>query len=176
MASSQDNTINITEGLIAAGIDPVTAEDIARRQSADALARLELRDQAIRDGTIGSEAYRDALRELRASETNLQSEVGSDAWDRYLYLTGQSNRIAVRSVMLGSAAERAGIQAGDMITSYDDSPLYQYRDLRAATIDGERDETVNLTVVRDGQPMTISLPRGPLGVRLSSLSLNPDAS
>lgn len=163
-------------GLIAAGIDAQTAGEIAREQSAAALARLDLRDRAIREGYMGTEQYRDEMRALSASEKNVRETVGVDAWDKYLYHTGQNNRVAVGSVMLGSAAEQSGLAAGDVLLRYEDEPLYQYSDLRSATIAGERDEIVSLTVLRAGNTITLSVPRGPLGIRLESQRVDPDNS
>lgn len=163
-------------GLIAAGIDAQTAGEIAREQSAAALARLDLRDRAIREGYMGTEQYRDEMRALSASEKNVRETVGVDAWDKYLYHTGQNNRVAVGSVMLGSAAEQSGLAAGDVLLRYEDEPLYQYSDLRSATIAGERDEIVSLTVLRAGNTITLSVPRGPLGIRIESQRVDPDNS
>lgn len=166
--------VSFTDALIAAGLDAYNAEEIARKQSAVELRRLELRDQAIRDGTIGTDQYRQDLATLRQEEVNVRNEVDATVYDRYLYHTGQTNRVSVRSVMMGSTAENAGLQSGDVLLSYDDSTIYNFRDLRAATLGGERDETVNLRVDRGGTEMTVSVERGPLGVRLDPLRIDPD--
>lgn len=169
-------TIPVAEGLIAAGIDVFTAEDIAYKQSETQLKRLELRDAALREDFMGSDRYREELAKIRQSEIRIRDEISDESYDKYLFYTGQSNRIAVSSVMLGSAAEQSGIHAGDVIVRYENEPLYNYRDLRAATIQGERGEIIDLTVVRDGALITVSIPRGPLGVRLNSVRMNPDNS
>ena len=169
-------TIPVAEGLIAAGIDVFTAEDIARKQSETQLKRLELRDTAFREDFMGSDRYREELAKIRQSEVRIRDEIDDESYDKYLFYTGQSNRIAVSSVMLGSAAEQSGIHAGDLIVRYENEPLYNYRDLREATIQGERGEIIDLTVVRDGSLITVSIPRGPLGVRLNSVRTNPDNS
>lgn len=160
--------------LVAAGVDRFMAEDIVRRQSEVELKRLELRDMAIRDGTMGSAEFRNMMRELRNEEVSIRNEVDDRAYDRYLFQSGQPNRISVDSVILGSAAEQNGIQPGDMILSYEGRPVYSHRDLRSATSSGERDELVNVTVLRDDNEMTVSMPRGPLGVRLSPRYIDPD--
>lgn len=169
-------TIPVAEGLIAAGIDVFTAEDIAYKQSETQLKRLELRDAALREDFMGSDRYREELAKIRQSEIRIRDEISDESYDKYLFYTGQSNRIAVSSVMLGSAAEQSGIHAGDVIVRYENEPLYSYRDLREATIQGERGEIIDLTVVRDGALITVSIPRGPLGVRLNSIRMNPDNS
>ena len=160
--------------LTAAGVDPVLAEDIVRRQGQVELERLELRDQAIRDGSIGTPEFREKMRELRDQDVSIREEVNELAYDRYLYQSGQPNRIAVDSVILGSAAEQNGIQPGDMILRYEGRSVYNHRDLRSATSAGERDELVNVTVARNGSELTVTMPRGPLGVRLSPMFVDPD--
>ncbi|MEM7366796.1 MAG: PDZ domain-containing protein [Pseudomonadota bacterium] len=174
-ATQSGNTSNaMIAGLVAAGVDSYTAEELVRRQNASQLARLELRDRARREGYIGNAQFRDELRELRQQEVAIKDEVDADTYDRYLYHTGQTNRIAIESVMLGSAAEETGLRAGDMIVSYEDQRMYNWRDLRGATSSGERDETVSITVLRQGDEMTFSIPRGPLGVQLNSVRQDPN--
>ena len=128
----------------------------------------------MRQGFMGTPEYRDQLRTLRAEEVSFKDELENGAYDRFLYHTGQSNRIAVESVMLGSTAEQSGIKSGDMIVRYEDQPLYNYRDLRGATISGERDEIVAVTVLRNGNELTMSIPRGPLGIQLNAVRLDPN--
>lgn len=171
---ASDDPVSMTEGLIAAGLDQFSADEIARKQSAVELRRLELRDMAIREGNIGSDDYREAMMEVRREEVNVRDEVDPDIYDRYLYHTGQTNRVAVQSVMIGSAAENAGVKAGDVLLSYDGDTIYNYRDLRAATLEGEVTDFVNLRVERDGAEINMTVSRGSLGVRLDSLRVNPD--
>ncbi len=166
--------VSVTDALIIAGLNTFEAENIARKQSEFELRRLELRDQAMRDGTIGNDEYRQKISALRQEQTQIRDEIDPNVYDRYLYHTGQPNRIAVQSVMLGSTAEVAGLQPGDMLLSYDDSTIYNYRDLRTATLDGEKNESVNVRLIRDDTEMTISVERGPLGVRLDSLRVDPE--
>ncbi len=166
----------IMDGLIKAGIDSWTAEDIARKQSEASLRRLELLDDAIRDGYMGTERYREEFRKLTAAELSIKDEIGEEYFDRYLYHTGQANRVAVESVMMGSAAENVGLQSGDVLVRYQDKKLYNWNDLRTATTQGDRNELVDITVLRSGTELTLSIPRGPLGVRLNPVRIDPDES
>jgi len=109
--------VAVVEGLVAAGLDSFTAEQIARRVSESELRRLELRDKAIREGYIGSEQYREEMMALRDARVRVRDEISESTYDRYLYYSGQSNRVAVSSVMLGSAAENSGVQAGGRASS-----------------------------------------------------------
>lgn len=160
-------------GLTAAGIDPYTAEDIVRRQNRLELERLDLRDKAIREGTIGTAEFRQQMLALRDQEVTIREEIDENAYESYLYHTGQPNRVAVDSVIMGSAAENSGIQPGDVILRYGNQRVYNSRDLRGATTAGERDEPVAVTISRRGSEMTLTIPRGPLGVRMSASSEDP---
>jgi len=77
--------------------------------------RIEDIDRASREGYIGTERYVNELNELREQDISLRDEIGDEYYDNYLYTSGQSNRIRVASVMIGSPAEQAGMQNGDMI-------------------------------------------------------------
>jgi C-terminal processing protease CtpA/Prc len=161
--------------LVEAGVPEDTAEDIVRRQSEQALARLELRDQATREGWLGSDQYRQSLRELNAEAPDLRGEIDLYAYDRYLYATGEPNRVAVTSVIEGSAAQEAGLLPGDVILSYADERVFGWSDLNSGTTAGERGELVPVEVQREGTLIQAWLPRGPMGIRLESVSLDPDS-
>jgi len=161
------------ENLIKAGVDPEQADDILRRKNDIDLKKLELRDRATREHYIGTSRYNRELSALTEKDVSLREEIGDQAYDSYLYASGQSNRVLVKSVMAGSQADLAGIQGGDVILSYDDQNLFGWSELQQATTQGERGEYVNVNVSRDGQLFNIWVPRGPLGVRLGAARLEP---
>lgn len=161
------------ENLIKAGIGSERADDILRRKSDIELKKLELRDRATREQYLGTSRYNHELNELTAGDVPLREELGDEAYDRYLYASGQTNRVLVSSVMTGSQAEFAGMQSGDVILSYDDQNLFEWSELQQATTQGERGEYVNVNVLRDGQMLNLWIPRGPLGVRLGATRREP---
>lgn len=162
-----------TGNLVKAGVDEAIATEIVRRKNEIELQKLELRDRAIREGYLGTNRYRSELNTLQQGDLTLRDEIGDDAYDRYLFTTGQNNRVNIASVMQGSAADQAGIKPGDVILNYADSRLFNWNELQKATTLGVRGEYVNVTVMRNGQVLNLWLPRGPLGVRLSSGRLQP---
>jgi C-terminal processing protease CtpA/Prc len=168
-----NETASLADNLVKAGLEPWRAEDIARKQSQQALARLELRDKAARENYLRTTRFRQEMQELEASAPSVRDEIGIDTYDKYLYQSGQSNRVAISSVMTGSAAEQAGMLDGDLILSYDNQRLFNYRQLRGLTTAGERGETINVTVSRGGSEVSLALPRGPLGVGLDMVSVDP---
>jgi hypothetical protein len=161
--------------LAAAGVPAVEAEDIVRRLGHQELERLELRDRAIREGWYRSERYREELRDMETQTPRLREEIGELAYERYLFATGKPNRVRVTSVIEGSEAERAGLLPGDVIITYAESPMFNGSDVRGATTAGERGEMVPVQVMRGGSLTEAWLPRGPMGVRLDPVRIDPDA-
>ena len=160
--------------LVAAGVASDQATEILRRQSELEMQQLELRDQASREGWLGTERFVDALRELEGDTISLRGEIGEDAYDRFLYLTGEPNRVVIDSVIDQSPASQAGIRAGDVLIDYANERIFSWSDLRNSTRAGERGEYVWIQLERDGETLELTLPRGPMGVRLSSEMVNPE--
>jgi hypothetical protein len=162
------------DALLRAGVTPEAADDLVWRRSQLSLARLELRDEAARDGWLGTARYREELRRINEQQVSVEDEIGLDAYDRYLFETGQPNRVAVDSVLPGSAGEESGLLSGDVIERYGDTPVLDFEDLRAATSTGVRGELVPVSVVRAGQRIEVWLPRGPIGIGLDATRLDPN--
>ena len=73
--------------------------------------------------------------------------------------------ILVSQVLADSPADDAGIEPGDVIIAVDGMPTLRDEDLNIAILDGETNQVLKLTVLRDGKERTISLqlkkrPRG----------------
>ncbi len=162
-----------TKNLVKAGIDEELAADIIRRRNEMDMKILELRDRASRDGYLDTERYARELNELREQDIPLRDEIGDEYYDRYLHASGQGNRVKVASVMMGSPAEVSGMKTGDLILNYDNRRMFNWKELQEATSTGERGEYVNVAVLRNGQLVNLWIPRGPLGVRLSSARVKP---
>jgi C-terminal processing protease CtpA/Prc len=159
--------------LVRAGIDEELAADIIRRRNEMDMKILELRDRASRDDYLDTERYARELNELREQDIPLRDEIGDEYYDRYLHASGQGNRVKVASVMMGSPAEMSGMKDGDLILNYDNRRIFNWNELQDATSGGERGEYVNVAVLRNGQLVNLWMPRGPLGVRLSSARVKP---
>jgi hypothetical protein len=98
-------------------------------------------------------------------QERLREDLGDDAYDRYLYASGGSNRVRIREVMRGSAAEAAGLANGDILLSYDNQRIFSFDDLRRSSYAGEPGDTVVLEVRRaDNSVSQLIIPRGPMGV------------
>jgi vacuolar-type H+-ATPase subunit I/STV1 len=160
------------QALIDVGVDVTEANRIKAAHEQLELERLYVRDQASREGWNRLKR-REALQSIELQQQALEAEIGDDAYDAYLYASGQPNRVEIQSVLAGSAAAIAGIQDGDYILRYGDQRVYSGQDLRGATAQGTADELIGVSIERDNTKLEVYVPRGPLGVRMSSASVAP---
>jgi len=159
--------------LLDAGFAPYEVAEIRGRVEAIELERLYLRDRALREGWSGTPRFRQAYRALGEQEEALRQEFGEDRYDWLLYASGRSNRVRVTSVLAGSPAGEAGVEAGDRIVSYGGARLFDVSELRDATTGGRAGESVELEVRRGDETVRLFVPRGPLGVRLDETRERP---
>jgi len=169
-----DPAIPLETRLTGLGVDQDRAAEIAQRVNEVDLDRLYLRDQATREGWFNTPRYSEAMREINGDLNSLREEVGDNAYDRYLYATGQVNRVVVGSVIAGSSAEEAGLRAGDTVLRYDDQRVFSTSELQSATTQGVAGDLVTVTVLRGDQRLRLYVPRGPLGLRLRTERQHPD--
>ncbi len=100
----------------------------------------------------------------------LRAELGDAEYERYLEATGQPSIVSVQSVMATSPAERFGLQPGDEIRAYNGQRIFNVRELQIATNSAAPGTNVVVEVMRNGSPVTVSMPAGPLGVQAGSSS------
>lgn len=157
--------------LLAAGVPAGEVEALRALFDASELDLLDLGDIARREGWIDTPRY---YRELHALRSGLRSDLGDRDFDRLLYATGRPNRIVVSEVMEGSPAEAWGLEAGDVIRAYAETPVFRGRELQARSSQGPRGEPVAIDILRDGRPLRIRGERGPLGIRLQLARIPPE--
>lgn len=143
----------------AAGFTPERAAWIAAREAELQFEMLQARHDAERSGNYGG--YRELMMNRDAA---FRDEIGEADFERYLEATGRSTAIAVGSVMDASPAQAAGLRPGDEIVRYAGQRVYDIGDLNRLTLEGRAGETVYVEVLRDGMPMQLALPRGPVGI------------
>lgn len=145
--------------LVDAGFSPDEAARILKRESELQMDALHARYAAELAGEeLGFFESRNATGRA------LREELGDQAYERYLEANGRSTRVAIASVLESSPAQAAGLRAGDEIVSYDGQRVFGMFDLTEATKQGEPGENVVVDIVRDGMPMQVVMPRGPLGI------------
>ena len=163
----------LQEKLVTASIPLDTIQRIKQRVGENRLARLQLRDQAIREDWIDSPEYIEKEQQLPSPTGGLREEFGDQVYDQYLYASGRPNRIIVREVFSGSAAEEAGIEARDIILGYASKLIFTMSELQQATTEGNSGEPVLIEILRDDLPFTTSAPRGPLGISMTITRKEP---
>ncbi len=169
---SVPQVINVN-AFLEAGFSADRAIELDERYADLALRRLYLRDQALREGWLSEPRFGEERTKLNNEEEAIASELGEATYDRYLYATGQPNRVSVTSVIRQSPAEASGIEDGDVIYRYAGSRVYDSFDLRNATSDGEFGVLVAVEILRGDSLVEFYIPRGPLGVQLQSDSVKP---
>lgn len=172
-ASALTQRLYSLDGLIRGGIDPALAEDIIRRKNSIELKRLQLQDRAQRENYLNTQRYFDQLAEINLDDFSLREELGDQSYDEYLYNSKQNNRVKFSSVMLGSAAEEAGILSGDILLSYDGVRMFSWQEIKDATSEGQLGDYVSVNIYRGGEIYSFTVPRGPLGVQLGAARLAP---
>ena len=74
-----------------------------------------------------------------------------------------------------SAADDAGILDDDLLVSFTDQQMFNWNDLQNASTEGTRDELVDVIMLGENSHLAMTIPRGPLGVRLILTHIDPDA-
>jgi len=147
------------ERLVGAGIEPGLASWIVQREEELQMESLRARYEAGQSGNP-ADFYRD-----RSPTTNaLREELGDTDYERYLSANGRSTSVGIGSVIGSSPAQQAGLRPGDDIVSYGGQRVFTMTDINLASLDGPAGQNVVVDIVRDGIPMQVVLPRGPLGI------------
>ena len=147
------------ERLIEAGFLPSQANMIVRRESELQMESLQARYEAERSGNPSG-----FFRSRNASSDALREELGDVDYERYRAANNRSTSITISSVIESSPAQSAGLQPGDEIVRYDGERVFSMTDLTRQTMDGAAGQNVVVDIMRNGTPMQIVMPRGPVGI------------
>ena len=71
---------------------------------------------------------------------------------------GVKEGVLVRSVVRGSAAEKSGLRAGDVIVKVDDTRISNPREISTTIRANRSKQTLPVQVVRDKRELTLQLP------------------
>jgi C-terminal processing protease CtpA/Prc len=146
------------DAMVKAGMSPDRADYILRRESEMRFEQMQAAYQARNSGESLDPIYRNFN-----ADAMLREEIGDTEYETYLEANNRSTSIGVSSVMASSPGERAGLQAGDEIVGYDGQRVFSTSELIQHTMAGG-DGNVVVDVMRDGSPMQVVVPRGPIGV------------
>ena len=145
--------------MVEGGFTEDEARRILQKESEAAYKAMQASWEAQRDGDSGA-----FIRGDNSPQRILRSEIGDDAYARYLEAQGQPTSIRVTQVMTGSPGSSAGLQAGDQLVSYNGERVFDIADLRNGTLQGDPGEDVVIEVDRDGMRIQLTVPRGPIGI------------
>ncbi len=145
--------------LVDAGFTPDRAEWILQRESELQMEAMQARFDARRSGDPVN-PFDPALNPNSA----LRAEIGDAEYEQYLQANNRPTAVSIGNVLESSPAQRVGLQSGDQIVSYDGTRVFDVSDLNQQTMLGEPGESVVVDITRDGMPMQVVLPRGPIGV------------
>jgi PDZ domain len=151
-----------TKALVDAGFSEDRADWIVRRESELQMQSMQTVFEARRNGEP-----LDPTAPGVNPQATLRTEIGDSEYERYLEAMGRPTSVDIGTVLESSPAQRAGLQAGDRITAYDGQRVFDYWDLNQQTFKGEPGSSVVVDIERDGVPMQIVLPRGPIGISMN---------
>jgi hypothetical protein len=145
--------------LAEAGFTADRAQWIDKRMQELQVEAMQARFGAARDGVQTGPGN-----SMLAVDAALRDELGDREYEQFLEATSRPTHIDVGTVLTSSAAEEAGMLPGDQIVAYAGERVYNARELNQLQLDGEPGEPVVVDVIRDGSPIQLVLPRGPVGI------------
>lgn len=147
---------DLTARLVEAGFSPDRADYINARTETLRMEALQAQYEARRDGV--------PLSGRGFGAQTLRDELGESEYERYLQAVGRPTSVRVDGVLASSPAAHAGLAPGDEVVAYAGRRVFDMRDLNELILEGRPGEPVSVDVLRDGQPIQLQLPRGPLGI------------
>ena len=159
---SGNDTDQRRAALLAAGFSPSRADWVIQRESELRMEAMQSRYEAMRSGEPTSMGY-----DFTNPDSALRNEIGDAQYETYLQANGRSTAVGVGAVFDSSPAQTAGLLPGDEITHYDGARVFNTFDLTRQTMEGDAGQSVVVNITRDGIPMQVVIPRGPLGINSS---------
>lgn len=163
----QDERVPIDAGveqiqrLVEEGIDERDATEIVRLSEEYEMQWLQARYQARQSGQPANGNLRAELAQ------RFRENLGEENYEKYLRSVGQTTSVVIRNVLESSPAQSAGLQSGDEIISYDGRRVYNILELNQLTQLSSETGSVRVELIRNGLPVTVILPQGPIGITAS---------
>lgn len=157
--SRRDDIERRRAALTEAGLSPDRADWILQRESELRMEAMQARFEQMRSGEpTGARDW------PMSPDSLLRDEIGDAEYEKYLDANNRPTSVNVGQVLASSPALSAGLQPGDRITHYDGERVFSTFDLTRQALVGQSGENVVVNIVRDGVPMQVVMPRGPLGI------------
>ena len=145
------------------GFDPRFGGTIDQ-DSAELREQIERATRAAREFGLNLPEVAEGVQRPSAGRTQLGVHVQEVSGDLAAYF-GVKEGLLVASVIQDSAAAKAGLRAGDVITAVDAKPVTTARELIGALPSGEGPQAATLTVVRDKKELTLKATLDPAPAR-----------
>jgi hypothetical protein len=147
--------------LINSGLSEDEAAYILRTESDATLAQLNSRYESQREAFQRSEPQN---RPSLAQTNPLRAKLGDDYYENYLKANGFPTTARISSIIESSPGYNADLKAGDRITAYAGKRVFNLNDVANLTFQGNPGESVLLEIVRNGEALQLTIPRGSIGV------------
>ncbi len=161
--SARGNRLNNTErrlnALTEAGFSAARADWIIQRESELQMEALRARYELMR-----SVEPINQMSPGGSPEFMLREELGDAQYEMYLQASNRPTAVGVGAVFESSPAQTAGLLPGDEITHYDGERIFSTFDLTRQVMQDAEGENVVVNITRNGIPMQLVIPRGPLGI------------
>jgi integrase len=154
----------IDRALVEVGIDAAKIADLQRRWGELAAEETQLRRDADHEEWLDSPEFAEELEAIASDRASIRNEIGDEAYDLFLFATGQQNRVYVTNVEQHSPAEVAGLRPGDIILRYDGVRIFANDDLLAEIDAATPGKPVRLDILRQGNPVEVEVVDGAPGV------------
>jgi hypothetical protein len=154
--------------LVEAGLSPAMVEDLQRRFEHTVLTAANAQSLAAREGWLDSPRFAEQIAAIEAERRAIRAEIGDEAYDLFLFATGELNRTVVAGVEGRSPADVAGLETGDVVLSYDRVRIFSPGDLAAEIDAAPPGGSARLIVRRQGRTIRIDVPTGPLGASFAA--------
>jgi hypothetical protein len=161
------------ERLTELGASPDEIERLEAMASDSTMRSIELSHRATREGWFRTPRYWTEVARLEAA---VRGEVGDADFDLMLWATGRPNRIVIADLLPDAPGRRAGLQPGDVVVRYGGTAIFRGDDLRAAAAAGNPSDWVEVEVLRNGEPVRLDVPGGPIGATLNPTRVRPETS
>lgn len=161
--------------LAAAGFTQQQVATLGRRRAEAQMQQVELDDRARREGWVNTPRYYQELNAFSNDLDPIRQDLGDEAYERYLFAIGRPNRVTVGGVIETSPAEQSGLRAGDVIRSYAGERIFSNQQLTNLRSGGDSGAPVSVEVIREGVPLQITIPRGPMGIQIQMEVIDPTA-
>ena len=145
--------------LVEGGFSPERAEWIRQREDELRVEGMQARFEAQRSGDMEA-----MMRSRIDPGTRLREELGDTEYEQYLEAYGRPTTVRIGNVLESSPGQQAGLVRGDEIIRYDGQRVFSYGDISQQQLEGTVGENVVVDILRDGAPMQVVLPRGPIGI------------